>query len=406
MQWKWSEVVCLVVAEISDVNQKVSLTFLALINNSLNKQIQQKPDHPHRLEDLLRPEVLAAFDRSFFEREGYWVWDGILTDAGRAQWKKSLQKIQAINDAIVTGTDWSAIDYKSRGIADPDPEKITTEFLRSCCGGSEQMAFQPAGMRDYMYGQGLFDPALAADNIAWQGMMPEYFPLAYDDFILDIATAHPQMMQLFAKLLGERFLIDHVLTLNRIPGSRGRRWHAHPYRNKGQHEIEDPTGSGRLLSTDFFQHQCVRTLCYPEGVCATDGGGELALIPGAHLYRIPYLWDGGRTEYDEQIQAGWMRDKIHAFTGEPLRIETLTLPPGSMISFVHHMPHHVGHRDLDAPTRWGLLMAYRTPDPDAEPARWNEGAPAHWVERMVEANQLSASMHRIFKGDNAQKEKV
>ena len=29
-----------------------------------------------RLHDLLRTEVLAAFDRASFEREGYWVWEG------------------------------------------------------------------------------------------------------------------------------------------------------------------------------------------------------------------------------------------------------------------------------------------------------------------------------------------
>ncbi len=353
-----------------------------------------------RLVELLRPEVLAAFDRTFFEREGYWVWEGILTDAGRAQWKKSLQKIQAMNDAVVTGTDWCAVDYKSRGIAEPDPEKIAADFLQSCCGGSEQMAFQPQGFRDYLYHQGLFDPALAPDGFTWQGMMPEYFPLAYDDFILDIATDHPQMMQLFAKLLGKRFLIDHVLTLNRIPGSRGRRWHAHPYRNKGQREVEDPIGSSQSLTTDFFPHQCVRTLCYPEGMGAADGGGELSVMPGAHLYRIPYLWDGARTEYNEQIQAGWMREKIHAFTGEPLKIKHLSLPPGSMVSFVHHMPHHVGHRAQDAPTRWGLLMAYRTPDLDEQPARWNEGTPTHWVERIAESGQLTESMRRVFEGDN------
>ena len=352
-----------------------------------------------RLSNLLRPEVLNAFDRPFFEREGYWVWEGILTDAGRAQWKTSLQKLQALNDAIVTGTDWGAIDYTSRGLTAPVPEKTTAEFLADCCGGSEQMRFQTPELRDYMYYHGLFDSAIGADGIAWQGMMPEYFPLAYDDFILDIATAHPQMMQLFAKLLGERFLIDHVLMLNRIPGSLGRRWHAHPYRNKGQREVEDPVGSGRELTTEFFPHQCVRTLCYPEGMGAMDGGGELALIPGAHLYRIPYLWDGARTEYDADIQAGWMADKVHAFTGEPLQIKQLSLPPGSMVSFVHHMPHGVGHRDRDAPTRWGLLMAYRTPDPDEDLARWNEGTPVHWVERADAAGRLTAAMRQVFAGD-------
>ena len=69
----------------------------------------QDPTPAGRLHDLLRPEVLAAFDRAFFEREGYWVWEGILTDAGQQRWTASLQKLQRMNDAIVVGTDWAAI---------------------------------------------------------------------------------------------------------------------------------------------------------------------------------------------------------------------------------------------------------------------------------------------------------
>ena len=61
----------------------------------------------------------------------------------------------------------------------------------------------------------------------------------------------------------------------------------------------------------------MRTLCYPEGMGADDGGGELAVVPGAHLYRSPYLWNTGRSEFDEQFQAGWMRGRFHAFTGSP-----------------------------------------------------------------------------------------
>jgi len=355
-----------------------------------------------RLHELLRVDVLAAFDRASFERQGYWVWDGILTAAGRQRWSASLQRIQDMNDAIVVDTDWGALDYDRRGLVAPEAEKITPEFLAACRGGSEQMRFQPPGLRDYMYHHGLFGPGPTpvAEGFEWQGMMPEYFPLAYDDFILDIATSHPQMMELFAKLLGRRFLLDHVLTLNRTPGSAGRRWHGHSYR-QGQHETQNTIGKGSTPSTEFFRQQCVRTLCYPGGMSAGDGGGELAVIPGAHLYRVPYLWDTTRTEYDQGFQAGWLQGKIHACTGEPLCIERLSLRPGSMVSFVHHMPHHVGHRDADAPTRWGLLMAYRTPDPTAEPARWHEGTPAHWAERMIMADRLTPSMNRVLAGDNS-----
>ena len=362
----------------------------------------QDPAPASRLHDLLRPEVLAAFDRTFFEREGYWVWEGVLTDAGQQRWTASLQKLQRMNDAVVVDTDWAAMDYASRRLPEPAPEQTTPEFLAACCGGSEQMRFMSPELRAYMYEHGLFGPGPApvAADFEWQGMMPEYFPLAYDDFILDVTTSHPHMMELFGQLLGERFLIDHCLMLNRPPGSRGRRWHAHPYR-QGQYESESEIGDGQALTTQFLQQQCVRTLCYPEGMGIGDGGGELALIPGAHLYRIPYRWNSARPEYDDEMQTGWMTGKIHAFTGEPLRIERLSLPPGSMVSFVHHMPHHVGHRDPDAPTRWGLLMAYRTPDSKASPAKWNEGTPTHWAERMEAASRLTPAMRRIFEGDHS-----
>ena len=52
-------------------------------------------------EALLRPEVLAAFDRGFFEREGYWVWDGVLTDEGRRRWTATLQRLQGLNDSFL-----------------------------------------------------------------------------------------------------------------------------------------------------------------------------------------------------------------------------------------------------------------------------------------------------------------
>ena len=68
-----------------------------------------------RVHDLLRPEVLQAFDRTFFEREGYWVWEGILTDTGRKRWTESLQKLQQMNDEIVMDTDWAAIDCRGPG---------------------------------------------------------------------------------------------------------------------------------------------------------------------------------------------------------------------------------------------------------------------------------------------------
>ena len=353
-------------------------------------------------DDLLRPEVLAAFDRAAFERDGYWVWEGVLSDAGRQQWTASLQKLQQMNDSIVLDSDWATIDFAERGLRVPRPDEITADFLASRCGGSEQMPrFLCEGeVRDYMHEQGLLGtgPALAARGFTWHGVMPEYFPGAYDEFTLDVITAHPQMMELLGKLLGERFLLDHCYMLNRPPGSRGRRWHGHPYR-EGQYEVEDPIGTGHAVTTEYLQQQCIRTLCYTEGAEIGDGG-ELAVIPGAHLYRIPFKWSTERPDDDASMQESWLQGKTHAVTGQPLEIVHLSLSPGSMVSFVHHMPHYVAPRHTGGPTRWGLLMAYRTPDAVATPARWTTGVPTHWVERTVAAGALSTAARRVFEADN------
>ena len=188
----------------------------------------------NRVDDLLRSEVLQAFDRATFERDGYWVWEGILTDAARKRWTASLQKLQQMNDAILMDTEWNAIDFQARGFPPPLPEQITPEFLAACCGGSEQMPgfLRTAELRRYMHTYGLFGPgaALVTHGFESQGVMPEYFPAGYDDFIMDVTSAHPQMMALFTKLFGDRFILDHCFMLNRAIGSKGRRWHAHQYR--------------------------------------------------------------------------------------------------------------------------------------------------------------------------------
>ena len=352
-------------------------------------------NNPARVPDLLRPEVLAAFARAAFERDGYWVWDNVLTDAGRRQFTASLQNLQDKNDRIIMETDWAAIDYESLGLPRPAPESITPQALAGYGGGSEQMKCVSRKLEHYMHEHGI--PEIAARGIKTNGVMPEHFPPAYDDFLLDVTTGHPQMMELFAKVLGDHFILDHCLLLNRPAGSKGRRWHAHMYR-QGQYEVENDIGTGRYVTTEFLQQQCVRNLCYPEGATVEDGG-ELAVIPGAHLYRIPVKARIHRTDFHDDMRAGWLQGKTHPCTGEPLEILPLPLGPGTIVSFVHHMPHYAGHRRPDTPTRWAILMAYRTPDSRASPARWSTGVPAHWADRALAAGLLSSGAQRVFQAD-------
>ena len=204
-----------------------------------------------RLENLLRPDVLARFDREKFERDGYWVWEGILTDEGQTKITATLQRLQAMQDYMVMHTDWAeGIDWAARDLPPPPRERLTTEWRQSrVCGGSEQLSYYPPAdgrpavgkgflnmaTRAYMADTGLFGSG--ADRLAtdgtWpsQGHVPEFAPLCHSPFLFDVATSHPQMMQLFSKLFnGQRFCIDHANLLNRKQGEGpGRHWHGHRY---------------------------------------------------------------------------------------------------------------------------------------------------------------------------------
>ena len=387
---------------------------------------EQPKEHQHpvmpwepRLEQLLRPGVLAKFDREKFESDGYWLWAGALTDEGRARMTAELQRLQTMQDYMVRNTRWAdGIDWAARGLPPPPPERLTAEWRETrVCGGSEQLSYYPAQgdmpevgkgflnmpTRTFMADVGLFGSG--ADSLAtdgtWpsQGHVPEFAPLCYSPFLLDLATSHPHMMALFDKLFcGDRFCIDHATVLNRKQGEGpGRHWHGHRY-GDGRYEEHDEDSDGSP-DPKFLRRQCIRTLCYPEGaISAEEGGhgGELGLVPGVHLYRVPF--EASFSHADDAEMEQWLQGKTHPRHGTPLRIKRLTVPPGSFISFCHHMPHWVGPRVADAPTRWAFLFANRAPLPHAAAEReakavaaeeaskkWGPVMPAQWLRRMDKA---------------------
>jgi hypothetical protein len=296
------------------------------------------PPEP-RLEALIRPEVLSAFDRAQFERDGYWLWAGALTDEGRERMTGSLQQLQAMQDYMIMETDWAAgIDWARRNLEPPPPKRITREWRETrVCGGSEQLSYYPAQgdqpevgkgflnmpTRAYMSEVGLFGSgadALATDG-SWesQGHMPEFAPLCHSPFLLDLATAHPQMMEIFTKLFHgrESFRLDHTVVLNRKGGEgTGRHWHAHRYAD-GRYEEHAEDSAGDAPNPEFLRQQCIRTLCYPEGAAAVDAGGqggELGLVPGAHLFRVPF--EASFSHADDAAMERWCV-AAHIFTQSP-----------------------------------------------------------------------------------------
>eukprot|EP01052_Picozoa_sp_SAG31_P036997 SAG31_NODE_4701_length_3023_cov_28.325239_2_plen_175_part_00 len=164
--------------------------------------------------------------------------------------------------------------------------------------------------------------------------------------------------------------------------------HAHPYDQDGYGETANPEDLGLGL---------VRTLCYPDGCGTETNDGGLQLIKGAHLYRDPYCWNTSRpTSNDLEMKAAWLDGRTHPITGEPLAITKLTLAPGSLVCFGHHMPHYVEPISEAYGTRLGLLMVFRRPDPKRRLYSCDRNIPDEWVHRETMAGRLTKAEARLL----------
>ncbi len=177
-----------------------------------------------------------------------------------------------------------------------------------------------------------------------EGHEPNRFSAEYNSY-LESLIPHPQMLELVRKVLGEDIRYDHCVSLNRPGGNRGIGWHSHGYGD------DDP-------SLGF-----VRIFFYVNGFEPDDGG--LKAVPGSHLYRDSKI----QARTDEDLRKGWLVGKTHPETGEPLEIEPLSAPPGTVALMWTHAAHAVSERKADSNTRWCVVYAYRNPG-EPSGARW------------------------------------
>jgi hypothetical protein len=197
-------------------------------------------------------------DVESWERDGFMAFPGILTPDACDRALASVQALQAKNDAVYMETDWNSIDWEQFELP-PLAKPVTAEQQRSLCGGCELSMTPPGSLfppgwgaearargpgRRFAECPGL--PLAPAAGFRTHGFIPASFPLAYDDFALDMAC-HPQMLQLHSKLIGcdvEQLRFDHSLLMNRNEardaerdhagwGGGGRKWHSHPYDQDG-----------------------------------------------------------------------------------------------------------------------------------------------------------------------------
>jgi hypothetical protein len=176
------------------------------------------------------------------------------------------------------------------------------------------------------------------------GDRASHYSAEYDSYLAEL-IAHPQMLDLAHWALGPEIRYDHCVALNRPPGNTGVSWHSHDYADNDPH-----LGFIRI----FF---------YVNGFDVQDGA--LGVVPGSHLFRESRIGAGS----DEQFRSGWMAGKRHPLTREPLEIEYLTAPPGTVVLMWTHAAHAVRPRLPDSPTRWTVVYAYRNPGRESR-ARW------------------------------------
>lgn len=181
---------------------------------------------------------------------------------------------------------------------------------------------------------------------------PNRYAAELDNYLASL-IAHPQMLELARKVLGENIRYDHCVDLSRKGGFGGQGWHSHGYA-----EEQPELGFVRI----FF---------YVNGF--RKGDGALKVVPGSHVFRDAKL----KAQRDAELEANWMRDKKHHITKEPLRIEDLEVPAGSVILMWTHAAHAVSPRRAGSDTRWTVVYAYRNP-----------GAPSHarWIREEFEKN--------------------
>ena len=196
--------------------------------------------------DMAQPCV-TAFDHAKFERDGFWVWDGVMTPECRAQLTGALKDVQKTQDEMVMDARWDemqAADYAALGLT--PPKRSYSRAERSQMLGSSQVT---SGLCDGIEPtKGLHatftphprtqrpDETLTPEKKyrqhmalgAWGGVWPEHFPCGYSDHFLDM-TCHPQMLALHRLMLGDELPLryDHVVALNRQGGFAGQGWHSH-----------------------------------------------------------------------------------------------------------------------------------------------------------------------------------
>ena len=322
-------------------------------------------------EDIFNWEKIEeSFDPERFLVDGYAVFKDIMLPYARDRWVEAAKQGQWINDALIRA-DWSQIDWE--GLGRPSPEnRLESEAIEKAIGGSQQVPQS--------------DDSAGVLTLRNHSVFAEYFPAGHLPFLMDVLT-HPKMLALQRMALGTHdIFFDHNQLLTRPGGYSGGSWHSHKI--GGGH---DDCGTADL-NTYRAQPNAVLNICYPEGFEAEDDGG-LKIVRGSHLFRDP---SGCRFPDDEAMEREWLADRTHPVTSEPLQIERLSLPPGSLVCCLSHAAHAVSPKAVDKETRWATLYCYKKADERTGLVLPSHAVPPVWAVK-AQRGELPKVLTELFR---------
>ena len=321
--------------------------------------------------DLFDEQALAEqFDYAQYLQDGYAVLKGVMTPQSIEAWTTAVQAGQRRNDALLT-SDWQQIDWRGLGREAPN-QQLAPAAVERALGNSQAIPRQ--------------DDEAGVLTLRRHSVLAEYFPAGHIPYLMGV-LGHPQMLALQRMCLdSDAIYFDHNQLLTRAPGYAGGSWHSHQI-GAGN----DNCGTANL---DEYQSQpnANLSICYPQGFTA-DGDGGLKIIRGSHFFRDPSQC---RAKTDEEMNAGWLKGKVHPITGEPLAIEHLELPPGSIVCCLSHAAHGVAAKTLDRETRWCSLHCYKKADDKSGHVQPPSAVPPLWALK-AQRGELPAVLAELFR---------
>ncbi|MDP6745988.1 MAG: hypothetical protein QGH37_03000 [Candidatus Poribacteria bacterium] len=314
--------------------------------------------------------LVEQFDYDRFLVDGYAVLERVMTPEAIHEWTTALKYGQQLNDRLLL-SDWRQIDWQALGRT-PPTESLTADEINHALGGSQILPQS--------------DDRAGVKTLRQHSVLAEYFPAGHVSFLMNVLT-HPQMLQLQQMCLRtDRIYFDHNQLLTRTAGYAGGAWHSHQIGGG-----VDDQGVTSVLEYQL-QPNLNLTLCYPQGFEAANDGG-LKLIRGSHLFRDP---TGCRASNDDRMRKGWLAKRLHPVTEQLLKIEHLSLPPGSVVCCLSHAAHAVAAKGLNKDTRWCSIYCYKKADDRSGYVLPAHSVPPIWAMK-AKRGELPSVLGQLFR---------